>query len=122
MSSLKQVCVWELPFPPVGVFVYANGSPNVVYTTSCGNSIHDNLTLINLMNVNPNPAIDVVFVNLSVADNCILEITDIAGIRIYYNTSYCNNDEIHLNTFNKGVYLLRVQNGAETFISKLLIQ
>jgi hypothetical protein len=35
MPSLNQVCVWTLPFPPSGVDVYTDGSPNVYFTTDC---------------------------------------------------------------------------------------
>ncbi len=35
MPSLEEVCVWVLPFPPEGVSVYMDGSPNVTFTTDC---------------------------------------------------------------------------------------
>jgi hypothetical protein len=35
MTSLYKVCVWEMPFPPAGVEVYMDGSPNVYFTTDC---------------------------------------------------------------------------------------
>ena len=35
MPTLHQVCVWTMPFPPDGVNVYIDGSPNVYYTTEC---------------------------------------------------------------------------------------
>lgn len=35
MSTLYQVCVWELPFPPTGVSVDTTDSPNVYFTTDC---------------------------------------------------------------------------------------
>jgi len=35
MPMLTEVCVWILPFPPPGVFLLRDYSPNVVYTTSC---------------------------------------------------------------------------------------
>jgi len=35
MPSLYKVCVWEIPFPPVGVKVDTTGSPNVYFTTDC---------------------------------------------------------------------------------------
>ncbi len=35
MPSLGKVCVWELPFPPVGFRLCAEGSPNVYFTTDC---------------------------------------------------------------------------------------
>ena len=35
MPTLYQVCVWEMPFPPDGVYLDTNGSPNVYFTTEC---------------------------------------------------------------------------------------
>lgn len=35
MPMLTDVCVWTLPFPPEGVTVLQDYSPNIQYTTSC---------------------------------------------------------------------------------------
>jgi len=35
MPFLYKVCVWEMPFPPVGVEVETTNSPNVYFTTDC---------------------------------------------------------------------------------------
>lgn len=35
MHMLSEVCVWTLPFPPPGLVVLSEFSPNLVYTTSC---------------------------------------------------------------------------------------
>jgi hypothetical protein len=35
MPSLYNVCVWEMPFPPVGVGVDTTNSPNVYFTSNC---------------------------------------------------------------------------------------
>jgi len=35
MPSLTEVCVWEMPFPPEDFLLYADGSPNVYFTTDC---------------------------------------------------------------------------------------
>ena len=35
MPLLSQVCVWITPFPPFGVTVNGEGSPNVYFTTEC---------------------------------------------------------------------------------------
>jgi hypothetical protein len=35
MPMLSEVCVWTLPFPPPGLAVLSEFSPNLVYTTSC---------------------------------------------------------------------------------------
>jgi len=35
MPTLETVCVWETPFPPEGLNVNAEGSPNVRYATNC---------------------------------------------------------------------------------------
>jgi hypothetical protein len=35
MTSLNKVCVWTMPFPPVGVTVDTTDSPNVYFTIDC---------------------------------------------------------------------------------------
>jgi hypothetical protein len=36
MPSLHEVCVWEMPFPPLeGLKLEKTGSPNVYFTTEC---------------------------------------------------------------------------------------
>ena len=35
MPTLYHVCVWEMPFPPAGVYVDTTGSPNVYFTADC---------------------------------------------------------------------------------------
>ena len=35
MPNLQKVCVWTLPFPPVGFRLCSTGSPNVYFTTDC---------------------------------------------------------------------------------------
>jgi len=35
MPSLQEVCVWTMPFPPEGLEISTEGSPNVYFTTEC---------------------------------------------------------------------------------------
>lgn len=35
MPMLTDVCVWTLPFPPEGIIVLQEFSPNIVFTTTC---------------------------------------------------------------------------------------
>jgi hypothetical protein len=35
MPMLAEVCVWTLPFPPEGIIVLQDFSPNIQYTTGC---------------------------------------------------------------------------------------
>jgi Leucine-rich repeat (LRR) protein len=35
LPALGKVCVWELPFPPEGVELFTEYSPNVYFTTDC---------------------------------------------------------------------------------------
>ncbi|MDX2444685.1 MAG: hypothetical protein QNK30_12880, partial [Bacteroidales bacterium] len=35
MPSLQEVCVWTMPFPPEGLNITTEGSPNVYFTTDC---------------------------------------------------------------------------------------
>lgn len=35
MPALGKICVWEMPFPPLGVKFFTLNSPNVYFTTNC---------------------------------------------------------------------------------------
>lgn len=35
MPSLTKVCVWQVPFPPAGVEIFTENSPNVYFTKEC---------------------------------------------------------------------------------------
>jgi Leucine-rich repeat (LRR) protein len=35
LTSLGEVCVWTMPFPPEGLDLDITGSPNVYFTTDC---------------------------------------------------------------------------------------
>lgn len=35
MPTLNKVCVWTMPFPPDGIEIYTEGSPNVYFSTDC---------------------------------------------------------------------------------------
>lgn len=35
MSTLHEVCVWTMPFPPAGLTLFDEDSPNIYFTTEC---------------------------------------------------------------------------------------
>lgn len=37
MPALNEVCVWVLPFPPEGLTLCTDGSPNLIFTMECSN-------------------------------------------------------------------------------------
>ena len=39
MSTLHEVCVWTMPFPPQGITVDTSGSPNAYFTMDCTSEI-----------------------------------------------------------------------------------
>ncbi len=45
MDELMKVCVWTDPFPPEGVRVDKDGSPNIIYTTECNDFQSPELTI-----------------------------------------------------------------------------
>jgi hypothetical protein len=122
MPTLTLVCVWELPFPTAEITVNATGSPNVVYSATCGTGIQESLAEINRMKVYPNPAGDVVFVAIPDEGNYTLEITDITGKTVYSIAKYRNHEEINIDSFSKGIYIINVHNGNETFNGRVIIE
>lgn len=122
MSTLTDVCVWTLPFPPSGVTVNTTGSPNVVFSTSCLTGNQDISDQAGEMKIFPNPAKDFIYVILPWEGTYTIRITDMTGRLVYSNSTYCSKDLIQVSILSKGVYLVRATEEGGTRKSKLIIQ
>jgi len=121
IPSLINVCVWVIPFPPVGVEVYANASPNIIYSSNCGVGINE-IVSQETINIFPNPVSDYVSIAIPDIDSYSVELSDITGKIYYSNATFFNNDIINVATFSKGVYLIKVQVENQSIIRKIIVQ
>ncbi len=92
-----------------------------------GTSTVENESLVNSLNVYPNPARDkfTVSVNNQEATNLTLELVNISGQVVYHHELkyvFGIQEEIDASSFAKGVYYLKVNTGKETAVRKVVIQ
>ena len=121
MSSLNLVCVWELPFPPAGTTVDDHDSPNVVYSTSCTPDILQAGFAPENISVYPNPAVEALYIHVSGTDHYMISITTLNGQRVYSGIGYSGEESIQLDSFIKGLYILKVLTTVECYSFKISI-
>jgi hypothetical protein len=69
----------------------------------------------------PNPASDVMFVNLiSFEQQTQYQIVDQIGATIATGTMLSNNESIDLSTFSDGVYFIKIVNSKQTLVKRFI--
>ena len=67
----------------------------------------------------PNPAKDVLYINISKHDVKKIELVDIVGKLVYANNNVNINNKVDLAKFAEGVYFIRLYTSEKTFIYKI---
>lgn len=119
-TSLK-VCVWELPFPPIGIIV-DNFSTSVVYTTDC--IIATGLTTKTSLNFNvfPTPSSRTLIIQTNNIDTYQLTLSNLEGKNlIIENVHIENNYDLDLSNIENGIYILTLQNKNEQIQKKIIV-
>ena len=88
--------------------------------------ISDN-TLNNLISIYPNPATDIVNIDLgNSSDNgaAMVQIVDLLGKQVFESVKVTQKPVLHINTsqFGKGIYIVNILKGSGTICKKLIIQ
>jgi hypothetical protein len=119
-TSLK-VCVWELPFPPIGIIV-DNFSTSVVYTTDC--IIATGLTTKTSLNFNvfPTPSSRTLIIQTNNIDTYQLTLSNLQGKNLIIENVYIeNNYDLDLSNIENGIYILTLQNKNEQIQKKIIV-
>ncbi len=118
MTTLNEVCVWELPFPPTGVLAETTGSPNIYYTTDCNctNNIANTSIEKSKINIYPNPTSGLIAIEAKEIES--IEIIDLHGKQIYTG----KETEIDLSNNPKGMYIIKIITDKQTITRKLIKQ
>jgi hypothetical protein len=79
-------------------------------------------TLRNIMKIYPNPAKDALTVFIEEEGEWEIQVMDLTG-RLVERVQVTGNQNqlIHLDSFQKGIYLLKLSNGKELFVKKLVV-
>jgi hypothetical protein len=116
MPTLYDVCVWVLPFPPAGVDVNKDGSPNVNYTTVCASGIPVDYKEDGILYIYPNPSGDIINIEIDNLNNALIEFYNVNGTLIFSKEPGSKLENIDISAFPKGIYIIKLmQDGAENF-------
>jgi hypothetical protein len=70
--------------------------------------------------ISPNPFTEAL--NITSAENSILQVMDIAGMKVYKQKIGGNNEVIHLKKLSPGVYFFHIEKGKQVKIVKIVKQ
>ena len=117
---------------------FPNGGPNRQYVVVGGqnilNDIYDDdttgvgeLSLVNRISVYPNPNTGrfIISINSNNSENIVIELVNIQGQKVYRKEikNVTNSFEnINISKYAKGIYYLRVNNGTDVAIRKVVVQ
>ena len=118
MPSLKQVCVWELPFPPPGFIMDTIGSPNITFTTECVLGLQSEPE--QRISVFPNPARNWVKIRADWPGEKALTLLTSKGTLIQ-RISF-KGDEYHLDISGlpAGIYIATVHSSKQMLVGKII--
>ena len=85
-----------------------------------GNNVNVNETQMNYLELFPNPANNIININLK--NNIIsnYEILDISG-KVLLSDSFLNETQINSSDLKNGIYIIRVRNDFKSFSKKITI-
>lgn len=106
MPTLKEVCVWQIPFPPSGVSISNSGSPNVEFN-DCTSATFATDKLES--SIYPNPVFDLLTIETEYPDHYSIDITSLNGQQILIEEMEGTTNQIDLSTFQKGVYFITIR-------------
>jgi len=123
MSQPIQVCVWTLPFPPTGVQVLDNGSPNITFL----NCLINTEDIVNQnIKVYPNPGSNIVHIAFEEQTTSGIDLTlyNSSGRAVIEKKSISDLGEITVNieAIPQGVYWLELRTDEGRSFKKLVKQ
>ncbi len=113
MLTLKEVCVWTMPFPPEGVSVNMTGSPNVEFKDCSGTEIEE--YSMSGLSIFPNPTNTLLTIEADQPGYHSMEITSLNGQLTYSEEMEGSTHQIDLSSFQKGVYFITIR--SEDFVT-----
>lgn len=118
MPTLYEVCVWTEPFPPNGVKVHSENSPNAYFKVDCNTGIQDMKR--SQLSINPNPAHDNFNIQCGRSDIWFVEIYSPNGRLMYADSFNEYSHQIDLRMFDNGIYFVRVHSRNSVRTGKLI--
>jgi len=122
MTTLYDVCVWEVPFPPAGVNVNTEGSPNVNYTTDCAVNIPGVYKEDSRLDIYPNPSDDIFNIEIENINSALIEIYNVSGNLIFSKEVDSKFEKIDISGFPKGIYTIKLIKDRTVNFGKVVVK
>lgn len=75
------------------------------------------------LNIAPNPASDLITINLSGVENGSVKIVDVLGNVVFKDATFINTKKIDVSNFKNGVYFVMIEsNGIKTMTRKIIVK
>jgi Leucine-rich repeat (LRR) protein len=122
MPSLIGVCVWELPFPPDGTYVFSNNSPNVNFTTDCSTTTLKPHKVNGRIFIYPNPTREYLLFDIENPSSILrVELYDLRGTKVLEKVLLKDN-YISVSDLPKGIYLYRLHDSGNVYRGKITVE
>jgi trimeric autotransporter adhesin len=106
-------------------FTVRNGSNEIVENecftlTTVGESPEDVRNVDGNSNIKVYPNSFTESINISGAENCVLQVMDITGAKLYQQKITADNEVVHLNTLSPGIYFFHIEKDKLVKILKII--
>jgi Leucine-rich repeat (LRR) protein len=122
MPTLNHVCVWSIPFPPAGINVYREGSPNVYFTNECATNVQGEYKTNNTIDIYPNPSDDIINIEIENVNKAVLEIYSVGGRLVFSKELNSKIEKIDISGFPKGIYIIKVMQNSTVNVGKVVVR
>jgi Leucine-rich repeat (LRR) protein len=117
MYYLKDIEVWTMPFPPNGLWVNSENSPNIFYVHPESNTKE---YAVDGIKVYPNPVNDYMTIETESAELKTVEIFSMNGQVVFSEDKNEQIIDLDLSCFSEGIYCLVIQTGSKKTMKKIM--
>lgn len=118
MPSLRQVCVWTLPFPPEGLKMDTIGSPNITFTMECVIGGKEEQTPEPA--IYPNPTNGQLWIRAGTSEPYEVLITSTSGQLLQRESFRVEESRMDISSFSKGIYIVSIRSTHRVFTEKVI--
>jgi hypothetical protein len=122
MPTLHEVCVWEIPFPPLSITVETYGSPNVYFTTDCSATVLAPDDINEETKIYPNPSNDILNIEIENSNSTRIELYDVSGTLMFSKAIHSSSEQIDVSGFSRGVYLVKLWQDNSVTVGKMAVR
>ncbi|UCH14263.1 MAG: T9SS type A sorting domain-containing protein [Bacteroidales bacterium] len=121
MPTLYEVCVWDMPFPTVGVDIDTTSSPNIKFTTDCAVNDLKAYKESNTIDIYPNPSDNIINIEIENKNKTTIEIYNVSGKIVFSKKLNSKKERIDISGLSEGMYFVKVTQEQDVMVEKLIV-